>query len=209
MGYAKLNIWIRYADCRLVTDQWQTDLVIKTCGSDGTPLVDMDPTVIEKLQARYPDYQTVAVRDYEHERRIQIYPGGRPRRLFSHVEVDVPPGCYVVWTRVCYGHNEETNKVMVTVRCGEEACLNLLLDAVETCGRNFVHPGLARGVDMDLPEAVLQHGAQFLMAVAGKEKGQVLEELGQRLEEARMAEDKDLEKRIHRVREIVEGVAGE
>ena len=47
-SYGKLNIWIRYSDCGLVTDCWMTDLVIKTCGGDY--LVDMDPTVIDGME---------------------------------------------------------------------------------------------------------------------------------------------------------------
>ncbi|MFZ2071258.1 MAG: hypothetical protein WAV32_06655, partial [Halobacteriota archaeon] len=129
MGYGKLNIWIRYWDCSLIKACWRTDLVIKTCNDDY--LVDMDPTVIEKLRQRYPDYKDVKVQDYKGHRRIMLQPGGGEK--FNHIEVDVPPGCYVVWTRVCYGKNEETNKVMVIVDCGEEVCVNLLLDDVETC----------------------------------------------------------------------------
>lgn len=209
MSYGRLNIWLRYADCSLITDCWRTDLVIKTCG--GEPLVDMDPTVIKKLEAKYADYKWVVVHDYAGERRIGLSPDGEgghrpadPWRPIYHIEVDVPPGCYVVWTRVCYGKNEETNKVMVIVDCGGEVCVNLLLDAVETCSKEVFHPLLVAGVKMGLPRGDLQVAAGVLMAVAGKPKGQVLAELGQRIEE--VGEDPGLRKAIEEIREIVEAM---
>lgn len=57
MGYGKLNIWIRSEDCSLVQHCWQSDLMIKTCS--GKYLVDLDPTVLEKLKTKYPapDYE--------------------------------------------------------------------------------------------------------------------------------------------------------
>jgi hypothetical protein len=179
MSYGKLNIWLRYADCSLITDCWRTDLVIKTCG--GEPLVDMDPTVIEKLRAKYKDYQEVVVHDYAKERRIKLLPGGK--EPVYHIEVDVPPGCYVVWTRVCYRKNEETNKVMVIVDCDGEACVNLLLDAVETCTNEVFYPLLERAVQIDQPKHDLGGAARVLMAVAEKPEEEVLEELNLRFKE--------------------------
>jgi len=180
--------------------------VIKTCG--GVALVDMDSTVIEKLKARYPDYTTVEVPDglYLGERRIKLVPGGGKR--FWHVEVDVPPGCYVVWTRVCHCRNEETNKVMVIVRCGEEACVNLLLNTVERCSEEVLHPLLRRGVEMGLPRGDLKMAAGVIMAVAGKPRKELLVELDQRLREAEERKDPGLQKVIGKIKEIVKDVPG-
>lgn len=208
MSYGKLNIWIRYSDCRLITDCWRTDLVIKTCG--GEPLVDMDPTIIEKLRVRYEDYKDVQVQDYKKERRIWLSPEGhRGGKPIYHIEVDVPPGCYVVWTRVCYKGNEETNKVMVIVGCGEEACVNLLLDAVETCTDELFHPLLERAVEMRIPKRDLQMVAKVLMAVAEKPKNEVAAELGQRAEEAKDMKDPGLQKAIGTIMEMVKAMPAE
>lgn len=208
MSYGKLNIWIRYSDCRLITDCWRTDLVIKTCG--GEPLVDMDPTIIEKLRVRYEDYKDVQVQDYKKERRIWLSPEGhRGGKPIYHIEVDVPPGCYVVWTRVCYKGNEETNKVMVIVGCGEEACVNLLLDAVETCTDELFHPLLERAVDMRIPKRDLQMVAKVLMAVAEKPKKEVAAELGQRAEEVKDMKDPGLQKAIGTIMEMVKAMPAE
>jgi hypothetical protein len=202
MSRAKLNIWLRYADCNLITDCWRTDLVIKTCG--GMPLVDMDPTIVEQLRERYPDYANVLVHDYQGERRIMLYPGGG-RHLF-HVEVDVPPGCYVVWTRICYGRNEETNKVMVVVGCGDEACVSLLLDDVRTCSKQLLHPLLERGALANLPRRELQVAAGVLMAVAEMPKKQVLAELGERLEHVELRRDPRLREVTGSIMDMVKGL---
>jgi hypothetical protein len=204
MSYGRLNIWLRYADCSLITDCWRTDLVIKTCG--GEPLVDMDPTVFERIKAKYADYKFVVVHDYQKEKRIGLSPdnvrGGRP---VYHIEVDVPPGCYVVWTRVCYSGNEETNKVMVIVDCGGEVCVNLLLDAVETCSKEVFHPLLERAVEKDLPEVALEGAARVLMEVAGRPKNEVLAELGVRLKEVEDMAPR-LREAVNKIKEIVQAI---
>ena len=176
-------------------------MVIKTCC--GEPLVDMDSTVIEKLKARYPDYETVDVPEglYRSERRIRLKPGGG--KYFWHIEVDVPPGCYVVWTRVCHWGNEETNKVMVIVGCGGEACVNLLLDAVETCSNQLLHPFLARAVELGLPRQEVGIAAKVLLAVADKPKKEFVAELGQRLEEVAEMKDPGLQRALSKIMGIV------
>jgi len=205
MSYGKLNIWLRYSDCSLITDCWRTDLVIKTCA--GKPVVDMDPTIIKKLKAQYAGYKSVKVHDYADERRIWLSPDDRPGgRPVYHIEVDVPPGCYVVWTRVCYRRNEETNKVMVIVGCGGEVCVNLLLDAVETCSKELIYPILEHGVKIGLPKRDMQVVAKVLMHVADKPRKAVLAELDQRRKE--VGKDRGLLKAISAVKKIVQGTPG-
>ena len=200
MSYAKLNIWIRYADCGLVTTCWMTDVVIKTCGGDY--LVDMDPAVIEKLKERYPDYERVEVLpNYHGETRIRLKPPAGEH--INHIEVDVPPGCYIVWTRVCHGRNEETNKVMVIVSCGDEACVNLLLDSVATCSNEVLHPLLVRGVELGIPRQQLRAAADVVMAVAEKPQRELVAELRQRAAEIEGRDEPALRKAIERIMDIV------
>jgi hypothetical protein len=180
-----------------------TDLVIKTCCGDY--LVDMDSTVIEKLRNKYEDYEKVEVLpNYQGETRIRIKP---PRgEHINHIEVDVPPGCYVVWTRVCHGRNEETNKVMVIVSCGGEACVNLLLNTVETCSRELIHPLLVRAVEMNLPKQELEMAAKVLMGVAQKPKKELVADINQRLEEIKDRRDPGLKKALDTIMEVVKAM---
>ena len=46
-----VEIWLRDAECNLLTDCWRTDLVIQAC--TGRYLVDSFPEIIEQLQKRY------------------------------------------------------------------------------------------------------------------------------------------------------------
>jgi hypothetical protein len=202
MSYGKLNIWIRQADCSLVTKYFCAYLAIKTCGGDF--VADMDPTVMEKLKAKYEDYESVRVINYHGETRIELIPPDFSS--INHVEVDVPPGCYVVWTTVCHAMNEQTNKVMSIVSCGDEACVNLLLDSVETRSKDLFHPLLECAVDKRLPKRDLQAAAKVLMDVANMPKTEVIGELNQRLEEVREMKDVHLEKAIGTLMKVVKGI---
>lgn len=44
----------------------------------------------------------------------------------GHKEVDLAPGCYIVQAGVVYG-NIYTDKAFVLLKCGDEACVNLIL----------------------------------------------------------------------------------
>ena len=188
MSYGRLNIWLRFLNCELIPDCWRTDLVIKACC--GKYLIDMDPSIIERLQERYPGFTVKVNRNYQGADRILIQP--TPRAYFNHIEVDIPPGCYVIWTRICHGGNEETNKVMAIVDCGQEVCVNLLLNDVETCGKEFVYPFLERAAEMKIPAKDAQVAAKAIMKVARKPDDEMAEDLEQRMEEVRLMKDKKL-----------------
>ena len=180
MGYGKLNIWLRYAvDCSLIKTCWRTDLVIKTC--NGEYLVEMDPTVLEKLKTKYSEYDVSKNPAYEGETRIKFFPP--VGKYINHIEVDIPPGCYVVWTRVCYIQNEETQKVMVIVNCEGEACVNLLLDKTEKCVKEMLYPGAVRAIKLGLPKRELGTTVKQLLEIAEVPKEVFISDLQQKLEE--------------------------
>jgi hypothetical protein len=178
MSYGKLNIWFRNLDCSLVEKCWRTDLVIKSCCGDY--LVDMDPMFLEQLKDKYPNYD-ISVHKYLGEKRIKIQP--KPGQYLTHIDLKVPPGCYVVWTRVCYGRNEETNKVMAIVDCGKEACVNLLLNKVNRCIREVLYPFAVQAIDKGLPEREVKIAVKALMEAGEIQKKEFVEENEQRIEE--------------------------
>lgn len=208
MSYGKLNIWIRNPDCSLVRTCWMTDLVIKTCGGDY--LVDMDSTIIEKLRMRYADYEKVEVNpnlDYHGAKRIRLKPGSGDH--INHIEVEIPPGCYVVWTRVCYGGNEETNKVMVIVDCGGEACVNLLLDRAETCVREVLYPAAILAIEKRIPENEVGIAVKALMQIAEIPKKVFVAELEQKfgeLQETKGRESQEYLKATDKLLEVVKSL---
>ncbi len=180
MSYGKLNIWLRFEDCSLIDSCWRTDLVIKTCS--GKYLVDMFPSIITDLQKKYPDLDISENKNYYGSNRIKIQPK-RGGLLKPHLELDVPPGCYVVWTRICYTGNEETNKVIVAVSCGHEACVNLLLNSTETCARELLHPAIALAKELDLPEKEIKIAADLLTRLAKIEPEHLKKDIKNRIAE--------------------------
>lgn len=205
MSYAKLNIWLRFADCSLINTCWRTDLAINTCC--GESLFEKDLTILEQLRERYSDYHVVKRHTYKGAERIWLQPAPwSQKHYFQHVEVDVPPGCYVVWTRVCFGRNEETNKMMVIVGCGQEACVNLVLDAVRTCTGNLFYPFFEKAVELGVPNRDLRGAARVMNVIRDKNRDDVFAELDQRLEDAE--DNEELRGRIAQVKKVFDRKGG-
>lgn len=201
MGTAHLNIWLRGSDCVPLTDCWRADLVVKTCS--GKYLVDFYPEIITQLIAKYPTYTISKLDNYQNYTRIHIQP---PSGTFiNHIEMDIPPGAYAVWCRVCHGKNEETNRVMVNPECGESRCVNLLLNAVQTCSEQLLHPAFDRVVNDGnfIEDMEIVPFMKLMMWSAYKGKAAVVAQLNERIIEAQEKGDTSLEARINAVLAIV------
>jgi hypothetical protein len=126
MGKAKLNIWARDKNCRIIK---RTGLVrIYTC---------QEELVITEL-----------IQD-------------------GHGEIEIPPGCYIVKAGCFTGlGNIYTDRTMVIVRCGDEACVNLILpDFVEGAGAKGIPQPIERNllaVGGCAPTALLAFGVNAL-----------------------------------------------
>jgi hypothetical protein len=172
-----------------------------SCG--GKYLVDFYPEIIAQLQARYSTYTIDKLVNYQNATRISIRPPAA--EFINHIELDVPPGAYKIWCRVCHGKNEETNIVMANVCCDDHACVNLLLNAVQTCAENLVHPGFDRVVNDGnfQVEAEIVPFMKAMMWVGYKNKATLVQQLGERVIEAQEKGDTALEARINAVLVIV------
>lgn len=201
MGTAHLNIWLRGSDCVPLTDCWRADLVIMTCS--GKYLVDFYPEIINQLQVAYSAYTIQKLTNYQNYTRISIVPPAGEK--INHLELDLPPGAYKVWCRVCHGKNEETNIVMVNPECGESRCVNLLLNAVQTCAEQLIHPAFDRVVnDGNFQQEMEIIPFMKVMMWAGyKNKAALVLQLGERILEAQQKGDTELEARINAVLTIV------
>lgn len=64
---------------------------------------------------------------------------GAHKTHHGHVEIRVPPGCYIVRARTGSKghHNLFTHMTMVIVRCGDTACINLVPPLAWRCGVEF------------------------------------------------------------------------
>ena len=174
---------------KIVTDAYGPNATIVlggTCDIDWGPIVDGSGY---EINSHY----------YQGAKRIMLMPPAG--EYVNHIEMDVPPGCYKVWTRVCHGNNEETSTVMVGIRCGEEACVNLLLSTVKTCSAGVLHPLMDKIVyEQALADDEQRLGAfRGVMFGAQLGKQEVLNQLNYRVLEAQAKQDTELEARINAV----------
>jgi hypothetical protein len=57
-----------------------------------------------------------------------LFPGSNHLIQNGHVEINVPPGCYIIKAGMYTGHgNIYTDKTIIIVKCGKESCVNLVL----------------------------------------------------------------------------------
>lgn len=104
MGKAKLNIWVRDKNCRVVKNAGH--LHIYNC-------------LREEVFAGW------VIKD-------------------GHAEVEMPPGCYIIVAGMQGRGNIYSDKTVAIVKCGDEACVNLILpDYKESGTKGNPHPQIA------------------------------------------------------------------
>lgn len=109
MGMAKLNIWVRDQYSPCRPDMRYT-WSVDVFLCDGTPLVWCG---------------------------TKYY--GAHHTKCGHVEIEVPPGCYIVRARTGSKghHNLFSHMTLVIVGCGDTACVNLIAPGTWVCGKQF------------------------------------------------------------------------
>ena len=182
MGPAKLNIWIRNEDCSL-RNAWRADLEVKTCL--GENLIDILPPpdlekIISHLKEMFPEFDISYGPNYG-TKTIRV----QGKRVVNHLQVEVPPGCYVVRVHVCGGGNEWSDRTMVVVGCGDESCVNLIIKEAETCGGEFMIPFLRLAEEVRIPREQLQVAANVLAKAARIPINEVAEDLQERVKQLR------------------------
>jgi len=107
----------------------------------------------------------------------------------GHVEVTVPPGCYKITAGVVYG-NQYTDMTIVIVKCGEEACINLVLNkfreeqAMEPrrillplfargCGARIVAPLIANAAKVDINRKDIERAVNVIAKAANIDESQI------------------------------------
>ena len=203
MSYARLNIWLRDLNCS-PKNVWKVELVVKTCG--GEYLVDFNPDVIDKLRETYPDYKVQRdARDGETTIRItqsNYIPG------IKHIELEIPPGCYIVRAWVCWG-NLWTDRAMVIVGCGSEACVNLIVPQKQNCIRDVLIPVALAAHELRLPVDRVRLAAEVLMATGEIQRDFVRKELTDLTKELKESKAKDAPKYVEALEfasKVVKGI---
>jgi len=206
MSYASLNIWLRDLNC-CPKNVWKVELVVKTCG--GEYLVDFNPDVINKLREAYPDYKIErGNRNGEttiHITQSNFIPG------IKHIELDIPPGCYIVRAWVCWG-NLWTDRAMVIVGCGGEACVNLIVPQRQNCIRDVLIPVAFAAHDIKLAPDRVRAATEVLMATGEIQRDALRKELTDLTKELKESKAKDAPKYLEALEfatQLVKGIRTE
>jgi hypothetical protein len=144
----------------------------------------------------------ISTRYYMDAYRINIRPP--VGEYINHIEMDIPNGCYKIWSRCCFGDNEETSVVMLSIEdCGGCRTVNLLLPQVTTCSKYVLHPMIDRIVnDYQAVFPLDADKVTILKAIAytgGLGREGILEQLNIRKQDAINIERTDLEARVDAV----------
>jgi hypothetical protein len=193
VSYGRLNIWLREVDCT-PRNVWKVELMIKTCG--GAYLVDFNPDVMEKLKQAFPppefdvyldsakdkvlgvDETTIAIKQMDYVPKMK------------HVELELPPGCYIVRAWVC-GWNMWSDRAMVIVDCGETACVNLIIPRAKDCIKDVIPPLAVVAQELKLPPAKMNAAFEILMKAGGLEKGAFVKAMAGLAREFKGTKDKE------------------
>ncbi len=207
MTTGKLNVWIREPNCEL-WNPWWVELEIKTCA--GKDIFDIDPHMErnnkERLAQMYP------APGYEVKIGGDAHIGGfksiaiKGKADINHIEVDVPPGCYVVRAWVC-GHNEWTERAIVNVRCGEHACVNLIVPHVKGrwgCIHNVIIPFIRNADLLKIPQPEIAKVVDVLVKAGELNKKDIVYELKAKAEIAAGVKNEFAKKRVIEAKRALE-----
>jgi len=141
---------------------------------------------------------------YQNAQRIMLMPPNG--EFIDDIHVDIPPGCYKIWTRVCHGANEETSVNCVYVGCGGESCVCLMLPAVKTCSGQVLFPLMKQlvkeqALNGDDDRLAVMRG---IMYAAHLGKNAVIVALDQQIAEAQEKGDTELEADIQALKTLAQ-----
>lgn len=190
-----------FNDCEVVLNDGHMSIVTKDKGPYATLTIggtcDLDWGPITQGSG-----YAIGTRYYMDAYRINITPSAG--EYINHIEMDIPNGCYKIWSRCCFGDNEETSVVMLPIEdCGGCRTVNLLLPQITTCSKYVLHPMIDRVVnDFQAVFPLDADKVTILKALAytgGLGREGVLEQLNIRKQDAIAIERTDLEARVDAV----------
>jgi len=200
MSYGRLNIWLRDLNCS-PKNVWKVELVVKTCG--GEYLVDFNPDVINKLKQAYPDYKVQRGTRNDEPTIFIMQP--QYELVIKHIQVEVPPGCYIVRAWVCWG-NLWTDRAMAIVSCGQEACVNLIVPPKVNCIVDVIIPLGIAAHDMRLDPDKVRIATEVLMTTGQIQKEALRKELTDLTRELKESKAKDASKYVEAIEALVKGI---
>jgi hypothetical protein len=111
-------------------------------------------------------------------------------------ELEVPPGCYIVRAHGCiFGQgNYESDRSLVMVRCGEEACVNLVVPTFAHCLKSIAGPFIENARRLKIPEVEIGKAMGVFAKAANIPQEELVKKIDLRLGDLKEAtEGKDKE----------------
>jgi hypothetical protein len=132
-----------------------------------------------------------------------------PISKHAHVDIEIPPGCYIVQGHVCGERvkpaiNIETSKAIVMVGCDEVRCVNLIVPWANTCAREFVQPLVENALIQNVPIADIQIALRTIMRAVGIQRDELIYEIDKNIERySAIKEAVDVQERYEKTKEIL------
>ncbi|RZN15556.1 MAG: hypothetical protein EF812_02135 [Methanosarcinales archaeon] len=125
-------------------------------------------------------------------------------------ELQVPPGCYIVRAHACYfGHggslkNYQSDRSMVIVRCGEEACVNLVIPEFVNCAKDIVQPLIAQAIELRMHPQKIKELVGTLGEIARIPVEEFIKKIDLRTNDLRYAEEEDVKNHVIELKKLKE-----
>lgn len=107
----------------------------------------------------------------------------------AHVEVEVPPGCYVAQGHICMtpeaAFNGYTDKAIVMAGCNQDLCVDLIIPVVGTCVERDLHPFVTQALRLGVPRIDIVTTARTMLRAGQIEPAQAVKRVDRIIAEAK------------------------
>jgi len=125
-------------------------------------------------------------------------------------ELQVPPGCYIVRAHACYYgtggslKNYHSDRSMVMVRCGEEACVNLVIPEFVNCAKDIVQPLIAQAIELQIHPQIIKEFVGTLGKIARISDEEFINKVDLRINDLKDAKEEDLKNHVIQLKKLKE-----
>jgi hypothetical protein len=125
-------------------------------------------------------------------------------------ELQVPPGCYIVRAHACYYgpggslKNYQSDRSMVMVRCGEEACVNLVIPEFVNCAKDIVQPLIAQAMELQIHPQKIKEFVGTLGEIARIPVEEFIGKIDLRTNDLKDAEEEDVKNQVIQLKKLKE-----
>ena len=124
----------------------------------------------------------------------------------AHIELKVPPGCYVIQGHVCEpGINTFTDKAIVIAGCGQELCVDLIVPIIRTCVVRDMHAFVTAAMVANIPRIDIATTVRTILAAGKIPREEMATDIEARIKAANKKEAKNVAKEYATTLDIIRG----